>query len=252
MKLCTHLQELYKRELARGNTVLSVSTPDENSGASCRLIVEMNQKLCEDYPDIDIKPKYYRCDISTMDYKCEQCACALSGPLYEDGPRWKPSEDKANPRVLATSENVYVEDDYYDMCMMPTLMSEARKKEIDDYWSAHSEQKQALNEEQAKWEKIRDENGASAFVLDMRMYKKTEEAQKQLQKLKERDRSLEFYELKKHREVKEQQKEMEEQISAIKSEYSPKISEHLKLKAKAEQHIQDIEERLAMADRFKG
>lgn len=128
MKLCKHIQKLYRNEIEHGNQPLYVSTPkyvDKN--ATAEIYVIMKYKL-RNYNLDGIKEYRY------TDYRfpheryfgCSDCGHYISGPLNEDQSCWfKHSEsDYPNDKVKATGENIYIEDGVYGKQMIPRLCME--------------------------------------------------------------------------------------------------------------------------------
>jgi hypothetical protein len=121
MQLCEHIQKIYIQELKRGNEILIVSTFKD---VPAKIAVFMKNVL-DDYTDSlsmlsTFNDTHYPAD---KQYFCKECGCYISGPLdknqkgnYNPSPYAKPLL-----KVIATNENVFVEDGYIDSGMIPTI-----------------------------------------------------------------------------------------------------------------------------------
>ena len=125
MKLCEHLAPLYQNEIRCHNRPLFVSTPSfVDPSASAAMYVHMEKRLqeytgdgirCESFNDYHFPAERY--------YVCEACRQCLSGPA-EDGQRdaFSLSQfDLPHEKVIATRDNIDIEDGVYGKFMVPTV-----------------------------------------------------------------------------------------------------------------------------------
>jgi hypothetical protein len=181
MKLCKHIQPIYEAEIKTGNTVASVTTPQNTP---CHLCVHMNNTLRNNYadsallPEIDKTPTYP----VTILYFCRECGCRIDGPIGNK-PGYTPDYNWSDPRVLATPKNVYVQDDYYEQGMKPTFISEEEKKNADHYWTQHPDQKQQLETQLTECIDLLTKATHQKVDIKFKAHKEITEIKKQIQEL---------------------------------------------------------------------
>ncbi len=123
MKLCEHIALLYRNEINRGNEPLYISTPScVDKSATANIYVIMKNKL-QDYQIDGIEEHFY------LDYHfpreryygCSLCNHYISGPMEENQTNWfKYSHfDTPNSKIIATKNNIYIEDGVYGKSMIP-------------------------------------------------------------------------------------------------------------------------------------
>lgn len=125
MKLCDHILSIYRNEIEHGNQPLYISTPkyvDKN--ATAEIYVIMKHKL-QNY-SLDGIQEYRYTDYRFPQeryFGCPVCGHYISGPLDEKQLCWfdHSDSDLPNDKVIATSENIYIEDGVYGKQMVPTL-----------------------------------------------------------------------------------------------------------------------------------
>ena len=126
MKLCEHLVPLYQNEMQRGNRPLFVSTPELTQKyphpPAANIYVNMQNKLFDyelegiqsgERNDCHYPPERY--------FYCERCRQYISGPVENDQKsRYEPSKfNLPNDKIIATKENIYIEDGFDGMFIVP-------------------------------------------------------------------------------------------------------------------------------------
>jgi len=119
MKLCEHLKPYYKREIAAGNEVYSVTV---GGWSNADYIVDLESAFRYDYNHIENKNQdveYFK-ELGTS-YSppsqiliCKACKIALTSPLSNDQ-QWKHFVVKDDPHqdVIATNDDVSTPDDLH-------------------------------------------------------------------------------------------------------------------------------------------
>lgn len=164
MVLCKHIQPIYEEEIRKGNTVVGVDAPENTI---CALAVEMKRELPETEPCSGMKaerpPRVSPHYPLTIEYFCRACKCMVFSCYGKslDDPYKKP-----NSHILATPQNVYVEDGYYCSRSLPTMITEGQRQEIETYWSAHPDEKEKLYQEMENWYTKKGEASETWFNLE--------------------------------------------------------------------------------------
>lgn len=127
MKLCEHIVSIYCCEIKHGNQPLYVSTPKYvDNYATASIYVVMKNRLqtynldgIEEYRYMDYhfpKERYFG---------CKKCGHYISGPMDEKQPNWYKSPDSnlVNEHVIATADNVFIEEGVYGKQMVPAFCS---------------------------------------------------------------------------------------------------------------------------------
>lgn len=128
MKLCEHLTPLYQNEMRHGNRPLFVSTPKYvDESATANIYVHMQNKLLQ-YEGNSVRSgtitdyhfpseRYYYCPI---------CNHYLSGPLEDNQTNsFEHSKfDTPNDKIVATMENINIEDGFYAKFIVPVERKE--------------------------------------------------------------------------------------------------------------------------------
>ena len=123
MKLCDHIAGIYRNEIEHGNEPLFVSTPSYvQKAATAKVYIIMKNKL--QYYDIEGIDEKYETDYhfpSERYYCCTSCMQIISGPVEEEQMEWfrYSKLDKVNEKVVATKDNIYIEDGFYGMSLVP-------------------------------------------------------------------------------------------------------------------------------------
>ncbi len=114
-RLCPHIADIYRRELARGNSLTCVQV-NYSKTLPAKHIVYFDHPL-----DVyttegkDLKKSVQassRFDLRSRGYICLKCGCYVLGRLQEDQQEWyepdRLREPSGNaPEIIATSENIY-------------------------------------------------------------------------------------------------------------------------------------------------
>ncbi len=123
MKLCEHLAPLYQNEMRHHNRPLFVSTPHYvDPAASAKIYVNMENKL-QSYKADGIQSGIitdYHFPAERY-YVCVACRQYLSGPV-EDDQREKFAHsqfDLPNDKIIATKDNIYIEDGFFAKFIVP-------------------------------------------------------------------------------------------------------------------------------------
>lgn len=124
MKLCEHIAQIYRNEIEHGNEPLFVYTPNYvQKNAIAKMYVIMKNKL-QNYCIEGVEEEFvidYHFPFERY-YYCTECMQGISGPVEENQKIWyKYSRfDKTSEKVVATRDNVYIEDGFYGMDLVPT------------------------------------------------------------------------------------------------------------------------------------
>ena len=130
MNLCEHIAGIYRNEIEHGNEPVFVSTPRPNNkwSTAADIYVLMKNKLqnydIEGIEELFGNDTHYpleRC------YRCTVCNQYIGGPQKEGQRGWYEHSkyNKVNENVVATRENIYIEDSAHGSFMVP-------KKELSD------------------------------------------------------------------------------------------------------------------------
>ena len=124
MKLCDHIVPIYQNEIQKGNAPELVVVPSpKDSCASAKLAVLFANPLGV-YPEQkELEEKTFVSPHSPHEryYQCNVCGCMISGPIREgQNCKYKRRSDQAvQKEVVATKDNVYVEDGFYEKFVVP-------------------------------------------------------------------------------------------------------------------------------------
>lgn len=122
MKLCEHIAGIYRNEIEHGNEPVFVSTPSYVGNGLTEIYVIMKNKL-QHYDIEGVEECFYR-DYhfpSERYYRCAACEQCISGPTEEGQREWfrYSKFDKVSEKVVATKDNIYIEDGFYGMSLVP-------------------------------------------------------------------------------------------------------------------------------------
>ena len=124
MKLCEHIAQIYRNEIEHGNEPVFVCTPnyDNSSETLANINILMKNKL-QDYDIEGIEVVYLNDTHYPLEqsYRCIACNQYIGGPQKEGQRGWYEYSrfNKVNEKVVATRENVYIEDSGCGQLMVP-------------------------------------------------------------------------------------------------------------------------------------
>ena len=128
MKLCDHIAGIYRNEIEHGNEPVFVSTPSYVGNGLANIYVHMKNKLhnydIEGIEVVYLNDTHYPLERS---YRCSACNQYICGPQKEGQRGWYEYSrfNKVNENVVATRENIYIEESARGSFMVP-------KKELSD------------------------------------------------------------------------------------------------------------------------
>lgn len=124
MELCSHIVEIYKHEIIRGNEVVFVSAPDPDDKYSHAKLVIMFSKPLDNYSIPNVNEESFIDTHYPQEryYICSKCAHVISGPIEANQVDKYVRDLKFNKpkkEIIAYRDNVYVEDNFYGKFLIP-------------------------------------------------------------------------------------------------------------------------------------
>ncbi len=129
LTLCSAIQAIYQNELKYGNRISVVSNFTHKKDATATLVVHMVKPLGHYVTDggpVEEKVHPGTHVYAERYFFCRDCGCMVAGPLSSQQRDYYHNENHLIPdeRVIATRDNVYWRDEYWEAYQVPVLFTD--------------------------------------------------------------------------------------------------------------------------------